>query len=290
MKSIPNLITILSDNVHSEDIPRNLKYLINALTGQACSSLMSHIYAVRRGEVVEPTLDARNEQDADIRGRELNDEHVNEIGFVAPMAHLKIAQICDGLRHTLYQELHRYGDYLDEQHLYVEPALSASSLRTNYDQPMSAELYMNLRVQLAGTVNEADVQRGAKSFNKTVDLIREIMTEDATKQKARLLNLKPEVLSELQSFNDSYDIDVFPSLPLEVQQTVGNKVYDKLKAEYARMLPRALRSNDKLMISQLAMIEATQNALVEWITNVDPEVKAAKALAGKLAVAVAEPI
>ena len=142
-----NILFALTSNVHTDDAPEVYSQIINALTSVACAEVMNHLWNVRKGLTDTPDLDTRNMQDEDARGNEANDVISEMAGHEVRMSSLKAAQILDAIRFTLYSDMHAWGEFDNEQALYFTPPASITA-RPNYNQPMSAELYMQYRIEI----------------------------------------------------------------------------------------------------------------------------------------------
>lgn len=276
---IRNLIPLIytPELIASNDTKiRGLRHLINAFTASACNAMLAHLSLVKRGDFTEndiPTLDQRNELDAETEGDEVSKQLMAATGIATPsIPPYLVSQLCDGIRFSLYQHLHAYGEFSDDKTLYREPKVVSLVGKINYDQPMSAEMYMNYRVKMASTVNDNEVKAMYKARSKvshgiTEELVRAAFTEAAVKNQQRLDRLMPEVLTELASFNDVYDEDAFMHLPTEWQLRIGQHVQRSFNNEYKRILPRLLR--DQTLAGECACIEASIDVLTQWLTEVE---------------------
>lgn len=270
-----NLIAALTTNLHSEDAPRTYAIIINALTGATCSNVMKHIYEQKW--IPEPTLDTRNEADEATRGQEVIDAVTEMQGFAVAMPPLKTAQICDGIRYDMYQEMHGWGDFdARTDALTYSPKVQSITARPNYDQPMPAELYMDFRIKNALNLNNTEIQMAAKRLNKPEDIIRAALLDEARRSQARLVELKPSVLAEINSFEDVYDLSAFTSLDIDIQCGIAQKIAEKFDALYMRLLPKAVRSLE--MASKLEAIERQHATVKKWLLDNDEELQAAMLL------------
>jgi len=271
-----NLIDILTKDLHSDDAPRMYCIVINTLTGVVCSQTMRHIGMVRRHEITdEPTLDTRNEQDENSRGQEVQDFLHESNGFSTPMLPMKIAQICDGIRYSLYSEMHAWGEFADESALIMTPVQSITA-RPNYDQPMSAQMYMQFRIDNAERLNETEIKMAATRLKLAEEVVRAALAEEARRNKAMLIDMTPHVLSEVNSMEDVYDLREFVTLPIETQCAIGEKIASKLDQLYMRLLPGAIRSLEKA--SKLEAVQRQHAIVKQWLLDNDAELQAAMLL------------
>ena len=172
-----NLITLLTADVHSEQLPFTYKTIINTLTGIVGASLLQHLYAVKRGDIT-PTLDERNEQDEDARGQIAVDQVSEDFGASwVPMSAYKTASVADGIRHYLYEEMCGYGEYKEDALLHTPPV--DIHARVNYNQPMSLQMYLDFRVKMADSIDESKIPFMAQHLNEEEAVIRHALTIEA---------------------------------------------------------------------------------------------------------------
>lgn len=265
-----NLIALLTTSVNTSEVPNTYKIIINTLTGLVGSSLINHI---KYPASVNPSLDERNELDENERGDEANAIRNEDYGIAhAQMPSYKVAQIADGIRHTLYDELHAYGEYEPSESLLRSPAYDVTK-RINFNQPMSLEMYMDYRIKMAGQVDEARVRMGAHQLKKPEELIREALRLQAERDKATLIRIKPDVMVEASSLSDVYDVESFEQFDIILQCNFATKLSDKFSQAYARLLPYAIGNLSKA--SDLAMIEAQHDIIKGWLAANDEELREA---------------
>lgn len=271
-----NLIAQLTTDLHSEQVPQTYCIIINTLTGVVCSQLMRHIHATRRGEYTDDTstLDTRNEADEATRGLAVANFVTESSGFEVAMTPYKIAQICDGIRHTMYEELHTYGEFNDSSALIRTPVAHLGA-KVNFNQPMSAQMYMDFRIKNADRVNDSEIKLASARMQLPEDIIRQALTAEAIRNKLQLTRVAPDVLTEVASLDDAFDIDAFTALDTIVQGNIAEKISAKFDQAYMRLLPAAIRSLDRA--SDLNAL-ALQHAIVKtWLTENDKELHTAKA-------------
>lgn len=251
----------------TEDKRRILKSTVNALTAACASAMMSHVFAMRRGEI--GGIDERNEQDAALEGEEMRLLSMTANGYDVGMTPYKVAQLTDGLRVKVYGEMHAFGEFAPVEALYITPATMIGA-PINWDQPMSVQLYMDTRVHNASTVNDDEVKAIVRRRpTVTEGMVREILTEQAKKSQARLKVIAPDVLVEINSLDLDVDIDAFTTLPTVVQVRVAEHINRSLNREYARLLPRSLR--DLEMSGECDLIEAEVKVISNWVATTEHE-------------------
>lgn len=278
-----NLLALLTDSIHSEQAPFLYCALINALTGAACSQVINHLYDVRFSRTTDelPSLDERNEQDEADRGQDVVDFVSESNGFTVPMKPLEAVKIIDGIRHDLYSEMFQWGDFATEGECAGKDPLvftppQAITARPNYNQPMSAQMYMDFRIDNAERLDEGMIRMGAKRLKIAEDVIREAMLVEARKSKARLLELRPKVLAELDGLNFAYDVSAFTKLDIDTQVYIAEKVSTRVDREYQRLLPKAVRSLE--FGAQLDAVESMFHLIKDWMKANDQEYQDAVAV------------
>jgi len=233
--------TLLSG--HSYEIRTNARIIINTLTSQVISSLMSFC-SQRNSQNADPEqytgLDQRNEQDEYARGQKLRDQLTEEAGHDVRMEPYKIASICDGLRYSVYEDLATAlgpdSPKAEDVLLHTNPHFAKS-----YDLPMSLESLLDFRVQRAGEVDEKKVKKLAESEDEDINFVREVARDQAARDQKRMEALAPDVMVEADSLNDVFDLDAFSALPVETQHRIVSKVYQKLFDENKRLFGLMLR-------------------------------------------------
>ena len=270
-----NLVTLLTTNIHSELVPFTYKTIINVLTGLVGSSLLRHSYERSRGEVAEPTLDERNEQDEAARGQASTDV-INENFGVAwtPMSSFRTAALADGMRHYIYEELCAYGEFKENALLHTPPVKITD--RINYDQPMSLEMYLEFRVKMADSIDEAKIPFLAIHLEEPEEVIRHALKAEAAKLKASLIRAVPEVMMEAEGFTEVFEPELFNIFDISVQMNCAEKISEKFNKEYQRVLAKACRG-DLAAASDLAMLKIQFKVIKDWMAANDAEFRVAKA-------------
>lgn len=251
MNLIHELITNAGDNL---EVRTNAKFVINALTAQVISSMMSHVAtrAQRPDETDDnigvPSLDVRNEQDEATRGQELRNQMTDELGFDAPVPAYYIADVCDSIRYGVYEELARV---LGPDTPLAEDVLvrEAKGLPQSYDLPMSARSMYAFRIQKAGEVSPEEVKLQARENEEDEEFTRQTMAETAQRDVKKLIQMQPDVFNEIESLNGVYDFDAFTSLPMDTQQRIAAKVLASLTRENKRLY--------SLVIKQVATVKVS---------------------------------
>jgi hypothetical protein len=266
--------------VHSDDAPPLYRTIINTLTGAACSELMAHfagvksrIYSTNGEDLRIPTLDERNEDDEHARGQALSDHMTAASGFTVELTPYRNAQILDGIRHTLYEEMPGWCEVADQADALTNTPAYILGAGINYNQPMSAQMYMEYRLANIENINSAEVKLGATMLQLPEEVVRASLLEQAQKRKAAMLDQKPMVLAELNSMTDAFDIDAFTGLSIILQCRIGTSINDKLAKQYTQLLPRAIR--DITLIARLHALKAISDQVTDWLRANDTELQEA---------------
>lgn len=282
MKPTNLLNTIITDK-HTEAEKKLLyKATINALTSAVASNILLHIAQSRRnvdtsiegladpGAIPslngEPTLDERNAADLANAGDDFHTQQTNDAGHETPMRPLAIAEICDGIRVSLYEEFEGIVDLEPEAALYRNPKPKD---RINYDQPMSLEFNMAYRIRMSGNIDETRAKRVAAEDNVEIEFIREVMRKDNERLAKNLMAVAPDVIREAEGFDTHFDRDAFISLPLDTQLRIGNKIASTINNEYQRLYGIKIRSGSLEVANQLALIKANWEAVKTWINETE---------------------
>ena len=283
MNSKNFLHVVNAPNKHTDEAVLNLKLTINALTGAVLSAMRSHIAAVKRGDngnlpTTEPgaaasihgesTIDQRNAADEARRGEELGEFMTDASGHEVQIPPLKVAQICDGIRFTLYHQLEGMADIAAPGVGLIGP--TPKMALPNFDQPMSLADMIDFIISRSGNIDETTVQRAALLTEDPEDFVRQALKEAGERDAKRMTLLKPEILAEVQGFTapgagHNYDEDAFPSLPIGVQLSIATKVGQGLNREYKRIYPLAVRTGDLEQMNNLKIIKANYNEVQSWI-------------------------
>jgi hypothetical protein len=234
------------------EVRTNARILCNAFTTQVASSLLSHCFQRDNNTNTDPrnALDVRNEQDERKRGQEVKDYLTDISGHDEHVSPYKIAQICDGLRYAVYNDLALAlgpDTPLPEDVLQIttDPAFGKS-----YTLPMSLAAMLDFRIDRAGRVDERKLRIVAEEMDEDIEFLRRIMQEQAQLDTRRLSEMRPDVLAEANSFTDAYDFDAFDSLPKDTQQRIISKVFTSLNKENERLLKLILRGQDTVKIDR----------------------------------------
>lgn len=273
MSNHVNLLSLLfAENKHSDEIVINAQATVNALTSETINATLAHIQARKalpEGTDDVPTLDQRNELDAAQQGEELTGEARFEQGFDDKMPPHKIAEICDGLRHTVYEELHRFGDFpLAENALLYTPKRKLSD-PINWDLPMSAEQNIDFRIKMSAVPDDKKIAIFAAETGDPVEMVRAIMAKDAARESARLVTLKPQVMEEIFSLEGVYDQDGFMALPLATQIRVAQKIAAALDRRYKAKYAAAVKTGSLERMNELKLIKANWIETKAWLDHVE---------------------
>lgn len=280
MKPKNLLTTIINDKKTELEKKLLYKASINALTSATASNILLHLAQMRRNDQFgltelgaipshngEPTLDERNAADLANAGDDYNASLTTAAGHEEQVRPLAIAEVCDGIRNTLYEEFEGIVDLEPPAALYRNTKNVRD--RINYDQPMSLEFNLAFRVRMAGVIDENRAQRVAKEDNVEVDFIREVMKKDSERLAKNLLTVAPEVIREAEGFNTTFTPDDFTSLPVDTQLRIGNKIASTLNNEYQRLYGVKIRSGNLEVANQCTVLKATWEEVKSWINETE---------------------
>jgi hypothetical protein len=114
----------------------------------------------------EPTLDERNRADHEADGLEYSRQMTEAAGHETPQRALFVAEICDGIRNDLYDEMFAFVDLAPKTALYRH----VTSETVNYNQPMGLDFNLKFRISKAGVINESRAKEVAKEDDVDVGL------------------------------------------------------------------------------------------------------------------------
>lgn len=279
MKPKNLLTTIINDKKTEQEKKILYKAAINALTSATASNILLHLAQMRRNDQFgltelgtipshhgEPTLDERNAADLANAGDDYNATVTVEAGHEEQVRPLAIAEVCDGIRHTLYEEFEGIVDLDPPVALYRNVKTKD---RINYDQPMSLEFNLAFRVRMAGNIDEKRAERVAKEDGVEIDFIREVMRKDSERLAKNLLAVAPEVVREAEGFTTTFMADDFTSLPIDTQLRIGNKIAGTLNNEYQRLYGIKIRSGNLEVANQCAVLKATWEEVKSWVNETE---------------------
>jgi len=240
-----NVVDLVCDPSKSDDERRlGIKVAVNAVTSQIVSNSLA--LARKKTELLpeEPTLDLRNEQDINAEPRAV------PYGFEEPVDRAKLLNQLVTLRADLikeYDPLIRFAEI--------------NMVQNKFDLLLTPAQFLEFRIKTAGEVNINAIKRGVEMFNEPEDLVRQIMIEDARKQKANLVALKDETLDimndAIESSSDSGEPSaIFDSLIDDVKIAIKDRIADKINAEYQRLFPIVLRTGNLEMSSLMTLYKA----------------------------------
>lgn len=270
-----NLLTMILNDTKTEAEKKLLyKSAINALTSATASNILLHLAQMRRNDQFglaelgsipshhgEPTLDMRNAADLANAGDDFNAGLTEAAGHEEQVRPLAIAEVCDGIRHTLYEEFEGIVDLDPPVALYRN---QKTKDRINYDQPMSLEFNLAFRVRMAGVIDEKRAERVAKEDDVEVSFIREVMRKDSERLAKNLLAVAPEVIREAEGFNSTFTAEDFTSLPIDTQLRIGNKIASTLNNEYQRLYGVKIRSGNLEVAQQCFVVKKTWEEVKSW--------------------------
>lgn len=251
--------TITRDNLDSGIARLNLKLTINALTGALVSEAMSYIARTNQGENLpkdEPVTIDSFEADAD-RNDQFEDEMREEQGFSVNNPYKNMC-LLNGLRVRLYNELHAFTDIpVAARALYKEFGTPPGTA-INYDQPMSAQKFIEYRVSRAGDVDERALKRALQAEpDADAQRLRGVFAERAKQDKARLEGMAAAVLTEINGLPETtYDTSGFDALPVRLQVSIVEKIIAKLKARNEQLLVSWARSGKETIAAERKLVKA----------------------------------
>lgn len=230
-----NFLEHLFNNINYEEAPIAYTAAINALTGRVVWALASHFgQMARETEHLVPTLDSRNELDEKARGEEFARTYVRPAqGHDPSMTQYEIAQICDRLRVTLYEQL--------REQFAMEPAEDAlvrqfvSSERPPFwPMPQSLEGYLLWQIRSRAALSP-DQQSTIHFANSTYGEDQARLTEQDIKKRnatraAQYKELARQTMTEVLGWGCAKDenLDAFCKLPSTVQVEIAEAIQSAL--------------------------------------------------------------
>lgn len=214
----------------------------------------------------EPTLDERNAADFALDGEDFSKQLTEAAGHETPQRAILVAEICDGIRNDLYDEMFAFTDLAPKTALYRHIAETPDG-RPNFNQPMGLDFNLRFRINRAGVVNDARAKQVAKEDDVDVEFIREIMRKDNERQAERLKQLMPEVVRTAESFESHYGIDDFVNLPIDQQIKIATKIAGTINNEYQRLYGIKIRTGNLDVAQQCTIMKANWQEVQAWIDN-----------------------
>jgi hypothetical protein len=230
----PNFITYLrASDFNSAPYAAVVRKTINALTGQIVEELDWHVIKRNAGQEVDtPTLDQRNEIDEHNRGQEVKDYMTESSGFEVRVPNYRIAELCNGLRFVLYDELARFDDVPDPMKILItDPkGVDPAELRMF---PMSIESAMNGRIERLGTPSRrarATGEERAVVLGVTKEVVETELANTAKREQKRALERRADVMAEALSLDHRGTDDDWMALPKLVRDRLLTKIRNNLIA------------------------------------------------------------
>lgn len=272
-----NFIDIVSRDNDTFIAKLNDKLTVNALTGALVRESIFFVQQRRRGALGTnldemdpadvPTIDQFSEDERQNEaGRDLTEQQQFEQGHEVRDPY-KTMCILNGLRYRVYNDLYRFVDVPHpDVALFTEPKRVAGS-PINYDVPMSAERFVDFRIQVSANVNEKDLKDAMAEDPKADEAhLRSIFAEQARRRQAQLRELKTEILTEINGLpSESYDSSGFEALPILTQIAIATKVVTKLQAEHDRLQTirtTEMASNRAAIRNEITVLQAALNEIV----------------------------
>ena len=287
MKKPSNLLDTVITTGKNGKTEQELKLLykatINALTSAVATNVLAHISNKRRIDATgleelhiptvgagaaasldgEPTLDQRNAADMAQMAADFGQQMTADAGHLVAMPPLEIAELCDGIRHSLYKEFEAIVDLADEKALYRNPPGRLDG-KVNFDQPMSLEFNLAFRIQMAGQIDERRAEKVAKEDNMDIDFIRNVMRQDSERLARNLAATAPEVVMTAEAFTKACGREAFESLPLDTQIRIGTKIADTINKEYQRLYGVKIRNGSLEVAQQCYLLKALWEEVKKW--------------------------
>lgn len=214
----------------------------------------------------EKTLDQRNVEDISTLGDEYSARMTEDAGHETPVRPERIAEICDGIRFTLYEEMFSFANVEKPsalyKHVYKDPP--------NYDQPMGLDFNLKFRIQNAGRIDETRAERVAKEDKQDIEFIRDVMRQDSLRNANRLREIAPEVVREAESFHSAaskYTREAFTELPIDMQIRLAGAIASKLDNEYRRLYGVRIRSGSLAVQDQMNVIKENRAVVMSWVED-----------------------
>ena len=228
MKFDKNFLQYLFTGLHYEEFPVAATAAINTLTGQIVWKLTSHFNKMTREEHI-PTLDERNELDENMRGEEFDRTRKQEQGYDNDMTQYEIANVCDKLRVTIYEQLCEKYDMAPGALIFQ----TEDRRPPFWPLPMTIEGYLLWLVRKYFTLSP-DQQSAIHYAKSTYGEDQARVTENEIKRKnaARATAMKEiakQVLTEVAGWKHTTDdFDAFCTLPTTVQIQIAESIQDAI--------------------------------------------------------------
>ena len=287
-----NFIDIVTRDNNVTDIAKlNLRLTINAFTGALVREAQFYVQQRRRGipssdlpmdeEALaehQTTIDDHSEDDrTNEAGETLDAQMRREQGYETRNPYRDMCTL-NGLRHYVYNDLFRFVDVPKAKDALYFEAKRRQGEAINWDQPMSAERFLDFRIQVAGRVNERDL-KDAMAEDPTADEVhlRRIFAESAIKRAAALKDLKLDILAEIVSLpEDTGDVEGFKTsdsssfgaLPAQTQVAIATKVRDGLQREHDRLQTirsERMAAQRALIRDEIKIVNAALDKLVQQV-------------------------
>jgi hypothetical protein len=188
--------------------------------------------------------------------------------------------ILNGLRHYVYNDLFKFVDVPLAKHALYTEAKRRAGEAINWDQPMSAERFIDFRIQIAGRVNERDLKDAlAEDPSAEEKHLRSIFAEAALRRQAALKELKLDILAEIMSLPEdtgdkegfkTSDSSSWEALPAKTRVAIATKVRDGLQKEHDRL--QTIRT--ERMAGQRAMIRDEIKIISKAVDTLVQQVRA----------------
>lgn len=235
-----NLIDVVTrENQITNIAVFNTKTAINALTGALVSETLRYLARVEKGEIFVkpgdvPTIDLvdESEERTNEEGETIDEQMRRELGFEIDDPFKNMCEL-NNLRVFLYKDLSTFasiGSHKDALYLLTgEPAGD-----TNWDQPMSAERFLDFRIEATRRPNMAAVAKAIKNDPKTdPEIYQRAAENNALQNYLRLKAKRGAVLQEIYGLQEHpVDTSAFSRLPARLQVIIGMKIIQKQRDRF----------------------------------------------------------
>lgn len=230
-----NFLTHLLTGVSYEEAPYVYTACVNALTSRIVWSLAGHFGALKRITDHIPTLDERNEKDYATAGEEFARTYVRPAqGHDEQMTPYEIAQTCERLRNTIFEELRESYALEPAKEVLVRNYTAVAERPPFWPLPQSIEGYLMWQIRSKAGLNP-DQQRAISFANSTYgeDIARrneEKIKRDNATRAAQYKELAREILTEVISWDSprGENFNVFTMLPVTTQVEIAESIQNAL--------------------------------------------------------------
>jgi hypothetical protein len=243
-----------------------IKISCNALTNSVMWSLVKHINAQKRASESGSTLDERNEQDEATRGEAIKAYLTDASGHEPRVNDAEEANICDGIRNSLYDQLHECRDVPNGSIALYEGSTDPAYA---YSLPMSLKGLLDFWSDIRGQLSTDDKSRLDIVKSRFPDQYRTAVADAQAKAKAaasKWSETAKDVLAEANSFNTGHTVDDFVALSIGAQLSIAERIHDKLLAKSAKLLTNRMMSVEDAISASTALHAVAMQAK-DWLNQ-----------------------